>query len=89
MSQEVYDAVSAQFDYVRVSAQDAVANVASEYTRPSVVFRPLLRIDGNQWCALYGDNLQDGIAGFGDSPDAAMRDFDRLWCESLTKKGGG
>lgn len=32
--------------------------------------------DGNQWCILYGENLQEGIAGFGGTPDAAMRDFE-------------
>jgi len=21
------------------------------------------------WCALYGDNLQDGVVGFGESPE--------------------
>jgi len=31
--------------------------------------------DGNQWCYLYGDNLQEGIAGFGDSIYDAMIDF--------------
>jgi hypothetical protein len=36
-------------------------------------------MDGNQWCALYGDNLQDGVCGFGDSPAAAMQDFDMAW----------
>lgn len=51
--------------------------------RPSVLFRPHLSIDGNQWCALYGDNLQDGVAGFGDSPEAAMRDFDQAWGKKL------
>lgn len=29
--------------------------------------------DGNQWCFLYGKNLQDGIAGFGDTI------FDAAW----------
>lgn len=47
--------------------------------RPSVLFRPELSLDGNSWCALYGLNLQDGCAGFGDSPDLAMLDFDRKW----------
>ena len=23
--------------------------------------------DGNQWCFLYGENLQEGVAGFGNS----------------------
>lgn len=47
--------------------------------RPSAVFRPSIRKDGNKWCALYGANLQEGVAGFGDSPAAAMHDFDRNW----------
>lgn len=43
---------------------------------PSVLYRPKISIDGNQWCALYGENLQDGVAGFGDTPILAMLDFD-------------
>lgn len=31
--------------------------------------------DGNQWCFLYGENLQDGIAGFGDTIFEAAWDF--------------
>ena len=49
------------------------------FSDPSVQMRPQLYIDGNQWCALYGDNLQDGVAGFGDTPAKAMADFDRAW----------
>ena len=54
---------------------------AYERTRPSVLFRPALTIDGNMYCALYGADLMDGVAGFGDTADAAMRDFDKNWCE--------
>ena len=56
---------------------------ADEQTRPCVLFKPRLSIDGNQWCALYGDNLQDGVAGFGNSPSDAMDDFDRNWLTKL------
>ena len=52
---------------------------AAQMQRPSVLYRPVLSVDGNQWCALYGDNLQDGVAGFGDSPSDAMADFDKAW----------
>ena len=31
--------------------------------------------DGNQWCCLYGDNLQEGICGFGDTPHKAVIEF--------------
>ena len=30
-------------------------------------------MDGNLWCALLGDNLQDGLAGFGETPAEALR----------------
>lgn len=58
----------------------------SEYDRPSSIHKPKLSIDGNMWCALYGDNLQDGVAGFGASPREAMWDFDRNWDKALTVK---
>lgn len=45
--------------------------------RPSVLYRPCLFVDGDQYCALYGDNLMDGCAGYGDTPDEAMAAFDR------------
>ena len=31
--------------------------------------------DGDRWCALAGENLQEGIAGFGETPADALRDF--------------
>lgn len=50
----------------------------SAYTnlRPHVIFTPKLFIDGNKWCALYGENLMEGIAGFGDTPREALIDYD-------------
>jgi len=35
--------------------------------------------DGNQWCVLYGEDLQVGICGFGDTPRLAIYDFNRQW----------
>ncbi|HDY68174.1 MAG TPA: hypothetical protein ENH85_10315 [Candidatus Scalindua sp.] len=37
--------------------------------------KPKFSRDGNQYCYLYGDNLQDGIAGFGDTVSLAVTDF--------------
>lgn len=31
--------------------------------------------DGNQWCVLLGKNIQEGIAGFGETPYKAILDF--------------
>lgn len=47
--------------------------------RPSVLFRPRMFPDGAQWCALYGDNLQEGVAGFGYTPEQAADAFDKAW----------
>ena len=55
----------------------------ADRTLPHVVLRPRIFKDGNQWCMLYGDNLQDGVAGFGATPAEAADDFDKKW------KGGG
>lgn len=29
--------------------------------------------DGNKWCCLIGEDIQDGVAGFGDSPADAIQ----------------
>jgi hypothetical protein len=56
---------------------------ARELSRPCYILKPRLSIDGDHWCALYGDNLQDGVAGFGFSPEVAYDDFDKNWRKSL------
>lgn len=62
---------------------EEACRAAGAYTAPSAVYRPSLVMDGDQWCALYGDNLQDGVAGFGDTPEAAMRAFDKAWATRI------
>lgn len=68
------------------NTQSAIIECVERYGRPSAIMRPKLSIDGNQWCALYGDNLQDGVAGFGNSPADAVWDFDRNWAAPLESK---
>jgi hypothetical protein len=41
--------------------------------------KPKLSKDGNQWCVLYGENLQEGIAGFGDTPRKAITAWNAEW----------
>ncbi len=53
--------------------------ISDETMRPSVLYRPALSVDGDQYCALYGADLVQGVAGFGFTADAAMRDFDTQW----------
>lgn len=63
---------------------------AQEMSRPFILLAACLRIsiDGNQWCVLYGENLQDGVAGFGNSPESASRDFDANWYKVLSAPKG-
>jgi hypothetical protein len=68
----------------RMAAHEFQA-AAQEMQRPSVLFKPTLSVDGNQYCALLGEDLQVGVAGFGDTPDKAMRDFDKIWHEPIGK----
>lgn len=81
---------SADFSGCAVRAQQAaeqsIQQAASLYESPAAIYRPALSIDGNQWFALYGENLQDGVAGFGDSPALAMADFDRNWFAKLPER---
>lgn len=77
--QEVTNAASFAFDQMKCRAMEA----AAEHDRPSIMLSPALSRDGNRWIALYGENLQDGVAGFGDSPALAFSDFDRAWTAKL------
>jgi len=71
--------------YVQM-AMYSFQEAASMQMSPHVLMRPSISIDGDCWCALYGDNLQDGVAGFGKSPRDAMADFDKNWEEILEKQ---
>lgn len=55
----------------------------AEAMRPTLLYRPTVKRDGNQWCALLGENIMEGVCGFGDSPDLACRAFDDAWYEKL------
>lgn len=47
------------------------------------MLKPKLYRDGNQWCVLYGDNLQEGICGFGDSPYKAIWNWKQAFDEPI------
>lgn len=59
-------------------------NAAQCQQLPSVLYRPRLMADGDKWCALYGDDLATGVAGFGDTPAGAMYAFDQAWTTERT-----
>lgn len=58
------------------------AQTAREARRPFVLLKPKLYPDGNMWCALYGENIQEGVAGFGETPEKAAQAFDLAWLNS-------
>lgn len=66
-------------------AAEAALNAAIEAQEFNLIalLKPRICIDGNQWCVLYGENLQDGVAGFGDSPILAVYDFNQAWHKRL------
>src|SRR5437762_5612977 len=51
---------------------------------PAAVRRPRLSIRGRTFVALLGPAIEEGIAGFGDSVQAAVRAFDAQYSRSLT-----
>lgn len=47
--------------------------------RPMIV---TVSLDGNRWCVLFGENLQEGIFGFGETQPDAFRSFAQALDES-------
>ncbi len=82
---QLIDAISRNWDasYAVEAVKQDFHNVAHQMQRPSVIFKPTLSQDGNAWIALYGEDLQVGVAGLGDSPAKAMDDFDKKWFEEV------
>ena len=68
----------------RVAICEAAAIVHGALTAPHVLYKPTLQPDGDKWCALFGDDLMVGVAGFGDTPAEAMREFDKAWTATRT-----
>jgi len=63
-------------------AADTQAQAGREQQRPFVLLRPKMYPDGNMWCALYGENIQEGVCGFGETPEKAAQAFDLAWLNS-------
>lgn len=61
------------------NAAEAAFQAELKRQAPHVLMRPRVYPDGNAWCALYGEDLVMGVAGFGDTPEEACADFDRNW----------
>ena len=55
-----------------------ILETEQQYKRFAML-KPEVYKDGNKWCVLYGENIQDGIAGFGDTPHEAVIDWESNW----------
>jgi len=77
--------ISMTFERLRCDfslAAEEHAQTAREARRPFVLLKPALYPDGNMWCALYGENIQEGVCGFGETPENAAQAFDLAWLNS-------
>jgi hypothetical protein len=68
------------------NAAQCIEIAAVEWGSPHAVMRPQIFPDGTQWCALYGEDLQSGVAGFGATPGDAAADFDKNWRHQTLKR---
>lgn len=65
-------------------ARMAIVETAAFQSAPHVLMRPRVFADGTMWCCLYGEDLQIGVAGFGETPAAACQEFDTAWWHQKT-----
>jgi hypothetical protein len=73
------DHINARIDESRLAA----AVEAEEYNLVALL-KPRVFIDQNRWCVLYGENIQDGVVGFGESPQLAVYAFNKAWRGTLS-----
>jgi hypothetical protein len=57
----------------------AEANAAFQRGEPFVIYGARVFADGNQWCAILGEDIQVGVCGFGDTPAKAVKAFNAAW----------
>ena len=83
--EEMYQIESGQRQHFDVIQHQERMNALVEAAEMNLValLRPKLYIDGNQWCCMYGDNIQDGVCGFGDTPRLAALDWVRSWDKKI------
>ena len=43
------------------------------------ILKPKIYMDGSQWCVLYGEDIIEGICGFGTTPRMAILEFNKAF----------
>ncbi len=79
MNNELDQIESSQRQWHDILYQQERMNVIIEQVEYNkfMMLKPKVSIDGDQYCVLYGENLQEGIAGFGDTLYLAILDFNK------------
>ncbi|PYL23973.1 MAG: hypothetical protein DMF37_08525 [Verrucomicrobia bacterium] len=71
-------------DQTMAAMQEMERYCAAHPRSPAAIRRPRLSIRGRTVIALLGPAIEEGIAGFGDTVQAALRAFDAQYSRSLT-----
>lgn len=74
--------MESDYDVILYQERSMINAERAEYNLFSML-KPSIQRDGNQWCVLYGEDLQVGIAGFGDTPYEAILDWNKQWFEPI------
>lgn len=61
----------------QIKQSELYSAVEREEVNLFVTLKPKFYIDGNQWCVLLGENIQEGICGFGGSLKKAIWEFSK------------
>ena len=77
--EELLQVESSQRQHFDVMEHQSKMNVLVENEEMNLfsILKPKISIDGNQYCVLYGDDLQSGVSGFGDTLMLAIYDFNK------------
>ncbi len=51
--------------------------VKVEYTGAAVALQPTVFVEGDSYCCLLGPDPETGVFGCGDTPDEALKDWDK------------
>ena len=71
-------------DQTLMAMQEVERYCAAHPHSPAAIRHPRLSIRGRTFVALLGPNIEEGIAGFGDTVHAALRAFDLQYSRSVT-----
>lgn len=71
-------------DQTSAAMQEMELYCAAHPNSPAAIHHPRLSVHGRTVVALLGPTIEEGISGFGDTVQAALRAFDAHYLRSLT-----